>query len=94
MEQQIISKIAEFGIGIFALAVLGYILYYFIKSHKDELNASRSERENANNSLMNYIEDNNHQKTEMIKEHTGAMVNVGKAIEAHTKTIERLVDKM
>ena len=94
MDPNTLSKLGEYGIGIFAIAVLGYILFKFIKSHQAELNASREERQASNTALMSYVESNNHQKTAMIEKHTTAMVSVGKSIETNTKVIERLADKL
>lgn len=93
-EVSIIPKIAELGIGIFALAVIGYILYSFIKAHKEELTSSRLEREKNQQWFMEYVNANNHQKEEMIREHIATNVEVKNAIELHTKALEKFIDKI
>ena len=94
MENEIIRNIAEFGIGIFAVGALGYILYTFISAHKKELNESRQERQKNQQWFMSYVNENNHQKAEMIKEHTEATVSAKEAIERHTGVIEKLVNRV
>jgi DNA-directed RNA polymerase specialized sigma54-like protein len=94
METDLVPKLAELGIGIFAIGCLGYILYVFIKSHRDELNSSRTEREKNQEWFMQYVNANNHQKEEMIKEHIATNVQIKQAIETHTKILEKLIDKL
>lgn len=86
------NKITELGIGIFAVGVISYILYVFIKSHKDELNSSRIEREKNQEWFMQYVNENNHQKAEMIKEHTEAVVQTKESIKQHTEAIKALTE--
>lgn len=93
-EVNLIPKIAELGIGIFALAVIGYILYSFIKAHKEELDSSRQEREKNQAWFMEYVNTNNHQKEEMIKDHIATNVEIKNAIELHNKALEKLIDKL
>lgn len=94
MDLTSITDWKEIGIGIAGLIILGYILYTFIKSHVKELEESRKERQESHRVLMNYVESNNHQKTEMIEKHTQAMVVVGEAIKSHTQIIEKLAEKL
>lgn len=61
------------GIAVVALGIL-YVLYFFIKSHREELEASRKERENTYNWFTGYVSENNHDQTERFKEHTKALV--------------------
>lgn len=101
MEESIWSNLTQISIGVAGMAILGYVLYFFIKSHKQELEESRKERETSANALMSYVQSENHQKTEMIKKHTESLVQVGEDmkkvgenIQGNTKAIERLTDKM
>jgi di/tricarboxylate transporter len=94
MEQATLSAFKELGIAIFSVGVVGYLLYRFMSAHAKEMTDARLEREKTQMALMSYIETNNHQKTEMIKEHTQTNVEVRTAIEQHNKLLEKLVDKI
>jgi len=86
------NKIAELGIGIFAVGAVSYILYIFIKSHKDELESSRKERVENQHWFIEYVNINNHQKEEIIKEHTAVAVEVKESIRQNTESIKALTE--
>lgn len=86
------NKIAELGIGIFAVGSISYILYTFIKSHKEELENSRKERVENQSWFMQYVNENNHQKEGLIKEHTQVLVETKESIRQHTETIKSLTE--
>lgn len=88
------NKIAELGIGIFAISALSYILYTFIKSHKDEMKQSRDERVKNQEWFMSYVNENNHQKADMIKEHTAVMVEAKESIKQNTESIKSLTEAL
>jgi predicted transcriptional regulator len=97
MELESLKQFQDLGVGITAVLGVCYILYFFIKTHKEELDNSRKEREASHSTYMSYIETNNHQKTELISKHTEAMVETRNAIgdfresvAANTETIREL----
>lgn len=61
------------GLAVVALGIL-YILFYFIKEHRAELEASRKERMDSYTWFQGYVSENNHDQTERFKEHTKALV--------------------
>lgn len=63
------------GLAVVSLAI-SYILYYFIKEHKIELESSRAERIKAYTWFQGYVSENNHDQTERFKDHTKALVDV------------------
>lgn len=42
----------------------------------------------------NFVNDNNHKMTDTVREFVETNVTVRSAIENHTKTVERLIDKL
>lgn len=88
MEASNLEKIAEYGVGIVAILVLGYILYNFISSHKKELDESRQERQKNQEWFMGYIQENNHRTSEMVAEHTKAVVQVNETLGQHVEILK------
>lgn len=84
----LIQNIQDFGIGIVALIIFGYILYTVIKSNKSFLDKTLEFSQKNQEWYLNFVNENNHQKTEMIKEHTTAMIEVGNTIKENTKSTE------
>jgi len=79
------------GIAVVALGIL-YILYIFIKEHRNELAESRRERTESYSWFQTYVNENNHEQTDRFKEHTKALVDVTvestKAMNTVSKNIE------
>ncbi len=94
MDLSTLLPLKELGLPMVAVVGGGWLLWYFIKVHKAELDNSRSERQKLMSDFSAYVESNNHQKTEMIEQHTAATVKAGLAIDANTKAIEKLIDKL
>lgn len=97
----LIQNIQDFGIGIVALIIFGFILYIVIKANKSVLDKTIEYSQKNQEWYLNFVNENNHQKSDMITEHTKSMLQVGVAIEANTKstdlynrTLEKLVDKL
>lgn len=84
----LIQNIQDFGIGIVALIIFGYILYVVIKSNKSVLDMTLENSQKNQEWFLGFVNENNHQKTDMIKEHTEAMIEVKNAIETNTKSTE------
>ena len=61
------------GLAVVGLGIL-YILFTFIKEHRNELQASREERLKNYAWFTGYVSENNHDQTERFKEHTQALV--------------------
>lgn len=92
--EDLIKIIPELGIAAFAMIVGALVVLKMQKVHTQERATEGEQRKEIHKSLMNYVESNNHQKTEMVEKHTEAMVVVGKNIEQNTKMVEKLVDKL
>lgn len=84
----LIQNIQDFGIGIVALIIFGYILYVVIKANKSVLDMTLENSQKNQEWFLGFVNENNHQKTDMIKEHTEAMIGVKNAIETNTKSTE------
>ncbi len=61
------------GLAVVAIGIL-YILFTFIKEHRNELQSSREERLKNYAWFTGYVSENNHDQTERFKEHTKALV--------------------
>ncbi len=84
----LIQNIQDFGIGIVALIIFGYILYVVIKANKDVLNRTLDAHEKNQAWFLGYVNENNHQKSEMIEENTKVLIEVGNAMRENTKSTE------
>jgi len=94
MDVSSISAFKEIGIAIFSVGVVGYILREVILSLREEHKANQAW-------FMGYVNENNHQKTELvtkvaqnIEKNTMVTFEFTKSIEQHNKIIEKLVDKL
>lgn len=71
MENLPIKEVVQLGgIAVVSLGIL-YILYFFIKEHASELEASRKRLESYT-WFTGYVSENNHEQTDRFKEHTKA----------------------
>lgn len=86
--ESLAPKIAEFGVGIFAIGTISYIFWTFLKTHKEEIEASRVERIDNQKWFMEFVNVNNHQKEELIKSHTEVLVQVKGALENVDRSIQ------
>ncbi len=86
--ETIAPKIAEYGVGIFAIASIGSIFILFIKKHTEEMKAVREERVNNQKWFMEFVNANNHQKEELIKSHTEVLVGVKSVLENVDRSIQ------
>lgn len=78
-----ISTLKDLTPAVASIGVLGYTCYLLIK----QLGENRAD-------YSNFVNSNNHTTTEMVKEATATMVTTNIAIETHTKTLEKLIDKI
>jgi len=92
MEQQLPTNLAQYGVGVFGIGVLGFILFLVIKSFSKEMRETRDERLNNQKWFMEYVNQNNHQKDELIERHTTVLVEVKNAIQQNTETNRTLVE--
>ena len=87
MDTETISNLKELGIATVAVIGAFFILY---KSFMDQ------QKEHAKNQewFIGFVNENNHQKTEMITEATKAMIEVRTSIENHNKITEKLLERL
>jgi geranylgeranyl pyrophosphate synthase len=83
MDLATIQNLKELGIGVTGMLILGYIVYLVLK----QLQENRKD-------YTAFVQSNNHGNTERIVESTKAMTEVANAIQAHTRIIEKLTDKI
>jgi uncharacterized membrane protein YraQ (UPF0718 family) len=81
MEEILLSSAKELGIAIVAVLTIGYICREIIKDLKE-----------TRTNYQKFVTENNHQKTEMIREHTQTLVQVRHSIEANTKQNEKMTN--
>ncbi len=87
-EIEILKNVAtEVGIGATAIISIVYIVRYLRDSHREEMREISMERKELHGSFMSFVETNNHQRTDMIKEATTAMVEAREAISLHTQIL-------
>jgi len=82
-----ISNLKELGIAIIAVMGSFFVLYKMLLAQQ---------KEHAKNQewFTSFVNENNHQKTEMITEATKIMVEVRNSIENHNKITERLLERL
>lgn len=85
--QSIISAAKELGIGIFSVGVVGYILYQVILSLREEHKENQAW-------FKEYVNNNNHKMTDLVGECSKNIAQNTAITEIHTKTLERLLNKM
>jgi uncharacterized membrane protein (DUF106 family) len=91
----VLSNVAtEVGIGATAITAIIYLVTYLRNSHTKEMEEMRTERKELHTSFMSYVETNNHQRTEMIKEATTAMVEAREAISLHTQLLREHINNI
>ena len=78
-----ISNLKELGVAGVAIVVIAYICFRLIK----ELAESRI-------NYTNFVQENNHTTTELVREATATMVQVRDSIEMHNKSLEKLIDRL
>lgn len=84
----LIENASNLGIGIFSILAIVYIIYI----HTEERKVERELRETRNRAFMEFISNNNHKITELVKESTTAIVASSKNIEENTKMISRVCE--
>ncbi len=87
-----LEKIAQLGAAVLAIVVLGGILYYLITKGTQELRELREERQKNQAWFMEFVNENNHQKEELITKHTEVMVETKESIKQNTETIKYLTE--
>lgn len=92
MDYAVLVDIAkETGIAGVAIGSVVYLTIRLRKSHREEMEAERKERREGHLAFMAFVESNNHQKTELVRESTAAIVEARKSIEVHTKLLENYI---
>lgn len=97
----IVDKVQNFGIGIVAVVVIGYLLWQMLKANREVSIRMMDYSQKNQEWYLNFVNENNHQKSDMIREHTEAVVKFGASVDANTKstenynrTLEKLIDKL
>lgn len=93
MDLSVLSNLKEVGIAIVAVVGAGFLIKYIIDKNKEVFDALIIQLQQNRKDYSEFVESNNHANSERIEKSTEAMVNVARAIEQHTKVVERLLDK-
>ena len=83
-------------LGLAAVAI-GAVLYGVLKlsdTHKKESELFMNLIKEKDTDYRNFVTDNNHKMTDTVKEFIETNVTVRTAIENHTRTVERLLDRL
>lgn len=94
MDTALSSTIRDWSIATLSVVAFAFILYTFIKYAFQILTRIQEEHRTDQIWFQGFVNENNHQKTDMIKEHTATLVEVNSNITSNTKAIERLIDKL
>lgn len=94
MTPEIWQNLKEVGIAIFSVGAVCYILYIFIQKGFSLFNKIQEEHREDQTWFRQFVDANNHQKSDMIEKHTKAVTEFTNSLEVHTKVLEKLVDKL
>lgn len=94
MDPTLLSTIRDWSIATLAVVSFAAILWLFIKKAFEVLGKMQEEHRMDQEWFQQFVNENNHQKSDMIIEHTKAMVEVGLNITANTRAVEKLIDKL
>ena len=87
MEFETLKIISDVGTELGLAAIALFVLAWQSRQQSDE-------RQKANKSFMDYIESNNHQKTDLIKESTRAMTECKDSLRQSTVILKETSDEM
>ena len=94
MDPSLIGSIKDWGIGTLAVVAFAYILYVFISKAFKVLADMQSEHKSDQDWFKQFVNENNHQKTELITRVSDNIAKSTSAMDSHTKALERLLDKL
>ncbi len=94
MDLQTLAQIKELGIALVAVLCFAYICKYIIDLNKETSRELNEQLKQNREDYTKFVLENNHHKSDIVEKSTSAMVKVGEAINAHTKAVEKLVDKL
>lgn len=94
MESTSLLNLKELGIALVAVLGSGFLIKYIIDKNKEVFDVLITQLRENRTDYSNFVETNNHGNTERIEKSTEAMVEVAKAIEQHTRVVEKLVDRL
>lgn len=81
MEASTLSSIKELGIAIVAVLAIGVVAVKLLQ-----------QMQKNQTDYTSFVNENNHQKTEMIQEHTQIMVQVKNTLETHLDVLKEIRD--
>lgn len=101
MDLGFLSEFRDLGLGAIAVILVAYLTRYVMDKNFQVFKELISQLKEIQINYTNFVTENNHQKTDMVKEHTSVMMEVKTAIventkstENYNKTLERLVDRL
>lgn len=83
MDLSFLASLADYGAGILGIVILAILLFTIIKNQQKNQEW-----------FIKYVNENNHQKEEMICKHTEALVEVKNSIRENTKIIKNLIGEI
>lgn len=94
MDSTLISTIRDWSIASLAVVSFGYIIYIIIKKLFDLLKNIQEEHRADQVWFQTFVNENNHQKTDLITKVSDNIAQNTASLEIHTKAIEKLIDKL
>lgn len=93
--EEALAKSLQYLPQVVAVALIfTWLIWKFISVHKEELENSRIERQEIMKDYKSFVMDNNHKITDLVSEVAKNVAENTSATENHTKTLERLVDRL
>lgn len=91
---ELLSSFKEIGIALSSIVIFAYIVKYVIDKNKEVFDSLILQLVENRKDYSSFVLENNHGNTDRIEKSTEALTKVSGAIEAHTKILEKLLDKM
>lgn len=91
---ELLSSFKEIGIALSSIVIFAYIVKYIIDKNQLVFNSLIQQLVQNRIDYTAFVESNNHGNTERIEKSTEAMTKVASSIEAHTRVVEKLLDRM
>lgn len=90
----LLGQLKEIGIALVSVIGFAYITKLILDKSETSNNKLIDRIDEVQRNYSAFVLENNHNSTDRIEKSTQAMVQVGNVIEAHTKVLERLTDRI
>ena len=94
MDAGLLTNAKDIGIALTSVVGAGLLVKYIVDKNKEVFDALITQLKENREDYASFVESNNHGNSDRIEKSTEAMVTVAKAIESHTRAVERLMEKL